>query len=76
MKNECVDGAEKYGSASKYWEVYHAVSSTLRTMEIYGSDKFISECVDRVMTDAGENWNDSDVCIAIKNTLNELIEKM
>ena len=59
----------------KYWEIYRAVMDILTSYGLVGSDEFISDCVKRVEQDADEDWNEDDVRIAIRNALNELIEK-
>ena len=59
-----------------YREIYCAVSEMLTAYGLEGTDEFIGRCVDRVRYDADVEWNEDDVRIAIRNTLNELIEKM
>ncbi len=59
-----------------YWEIYRAVTEIAHNYGLNGTDRFISECVQRVQQDADDDWNEDDVRIAIRNTLNELIEKI
>lgn len=58
-----------------YWAIYHSVVSILTSFQLIGTDAFISECVRRVEQDADVNWNEDDVKIAVRNVLNEMIEK-
>ena len=60
----------------EYWAIYKSVMDMLRSYDLLGDDKFIHKCVMRVEEDADDNWNEDDVRIAIRNTLNELIESM
>ena len=60
----------------EYWRIYKAVADMMSAYGLIGTDKFISECVNRVAQDADTNWNEDDVRIAIRNTLNEMIEKL
>ena len=59
-----------------YREIYYAVSEMLTAYGLEGTDTFIEKCIDRVRHDADADWNSDDVIIAIRNTLNELIEKL
>lgn len=59
----------------EYWEIYNAVSEILNGYGLCGTDAFIGECVIRIQLDAGHDWNEDDVRIAIRNALNEIIEK-
>ena len=59
-----------------YWAIYRAVTDMLNAYDLLGTDTFIDECIQRVQQDADKEWNEDDVRIAIRNTLNELIEKM
>ena len=59
-----------------YWAIYKAVVNILAKYQLIGTDAFIGECVRRVQEDADpQDWNDDDAMIAVRNTLNELIEK-
>lgn len=58
-----------------YWKIYHAVVSVLVGYQLIGTDAFIGECVRRVQEDADADWNEDDVRIAVRNTLNDMIEK-
>lgn len=60
----------------EYWAIYKAVMDMMPTYGLIGTDKFIGACVERIQQDASKDWNEDDVRIAIRNTLNELIEKM
>ena len=70
IKREFVDYTEKYR------KIYEQVENEVRLFGLNGSEAFCNACAGRVMCDADEEWSDSDVRIAIINTLNELIEKM
>ena len=60
----------------QYWEIYRAVSELLAEyFNLCGTDTFIHECVLRVQQDADTDWTSDDVKLAIRNQLNELIEK-
>ena len=59
-----------------YWEIYEAVDDMIRSCGLSGTEKFISACVERVEQDADVDWNEDDVRIAIRNQLNEMIEKL
>ena len=59
----------------EYWKIYRAVCDLLRSFDVIGTDTFISRCVERVQQDADKDWNEDDVRIAIRNQLNEVIEK-
>lgn len=58
-----------------YWAIYKAVSEMLTAYGLIGTDSFIDEIIHRVDEDADADWNEDDVRIAIRNALNELIEK-
>jgi len=61
----------------EYWEIYRAVSGMLTEyFNLCGTDAFIHECVCRVQQDADDEWTSDDVRIAIRNQLNEMIEKI
>ena len=59
----------------EYWRIYNAVADMMGSYGLVGTDKFISECVNRVAQDADNDWDEDDVRIAILNVLNEIIEK-
>ena len=59
-----------------YWAIYKAVDDMIRSYGLSGTEKFISTCVERVEQDADKDWNEDDVRIAIRNQLNEMIEKL
>ena len=59
-----------------YWAIYKAVDDMIRLYGLSGTEKFISACVERVEQDADVDWNEDDVRIAIRNTLNELLENL
>lgn len=59
-----------------YWAIYKAVDDMIRSYGLSGTEKFISACVERVEQDADVDWNEDDVRIAIRNTLNELLENL
>ena len=60
----------------EYWEIYDAVTEIMHDHDLLGTDAFISKCVERVQQNADKDWNADDVRIAIRNTLNEVIEKI
>jgi len=59
----------------KYWAIHCKISCLLVGYGLVPSDGFIDACVERVMDDADDEWNDDDCKIAIQNELNELIQK-
>lgn len=59
----------------KYWDINCAISILLVHHGLVCNEDFIDACVERVMSDAGDEWNDDDCKIAIRNELNELIQK-
>ena len=60
----------------EYWEIYHAVTEILNGYGLTGTDTFIHECILRVRQNADVNWIEHDVRMAIRNQLNEMIEKL
>lgn len=59
----------------EYWKILNAVQEITGLDDLRTTDKFLDNVVERVMQDAGEDWNADDIRIAIRNELNELIEK-
>lgn len=59
----------------EYQELYRAVSERLVWLGIVAPDEFIQSVMSRVIDDAETLWNSDDVNIAIKNEINEMIEK-
>ena len=62
-------------NAGKRWKIYYAISELLASFDLHVTDRFISECVQRVIDDASDDWNEDDCKIAIRNTLSETIQK-
>lgn len=59
----------------EYKELYRAVSEKLSWLGVYAPDEFIQCIMARVHDDADTLWNIDDVTIAIRNEINEMIEK-
>ena len=63
-------------SGKAYWSLYYAIIELLSSYGLIWKDSFVDECVRRVQEDAGTDWNEDDCRLAIRNTLNETIEKI
>lgn len=60
----------------KYWAIYDEAFNLLGLHDLSKADKFMDDVIHRVDEDADpDEWNTDDVRIAIRNALNELIEK-
>ena len=63
-------------SGQEYWNLYYAINELLTSYGVIGKYSLVDECVRRVRNNAGTDWNEDDCKIAIKNVLNETIEKI
>ena len=61
---------------TEYPNMYRAISEYLHSMGISATDAFIESVIHRIRDDADEDWNSDDVAIAVRNELNEAIEKL
>ena len=63
-------------SGQEYWNLYYAINELLTSYGVIGKYSLVDECVRRVRNNAGTDWNEDDCKTAIKNVLNETIEKI